>query len=121
MANNYTNLRKVTARLAGCLLLLNLLLPAGSRAQSSITFDTEYWFAAPLTSSPYWPGTAFRISAFDADATVTISIPLNGAFTPKTMVVPANSTASVPLSDTELPLVINSTGNGIMPTGILIE
>src|SRR5690606_35025981 len=31
------------------------------------------------------------------------------------------STATVPLTTAEIPLVINNTGDGIMPTGILIE
>ncbi|WP_158640515.1 DUF7507 domain-containing protein [Anseongella ginsenosidimutans] len=103
------------------LFLLILFSAVQSRGQSSITFDTQYWFAAPYTTQAYWPGTAFRISAFDSPATVTISIPLNGGFTPKTVVVPANSTQTVTLTNTEIGQVINTTGNGNMPTGILIE
>ena len=62
--------------------------------------DREFWFAVPKETSGHgWFNTvntiSFKIAAMNLPATVTVSMPLNGAFVPnkygpQTFTVPAN-------------------------------
>ncbi|MFC3198245.1 DUF6923 family protein, partial [Parapedobacter deserti] len=96
-------------------------LPGTSKAQSSVTFDTEYWLALPTTDVKYRAGSMFHISTFDAPATVTLSAPLTPGFAPKTINIAANGTGSIPLTNDEVALLVNNVGNSIAGTGVRVE
>ncbi len=65
----------------------------------SAQVDTLFWFAAPDVSSAVGQSPIYiRLISQDQPANVTISIPANGAFTPITVSLPANSVDSVNLT-----------------------
>ncbi|MGS2762864.1 Ig-like domain-containing protein, partial [Sinomicrobium sp. M5D2P9] len=103
------------------MLLLTVFGVKTAQAQTTITFDTEYWLALPTTDVRYRAGSAFRISTFDQAATVTVSAPLIAGFLPKTVTVGPNSTGSILLTDDEVAQLTNDGGNTVSPTGIRIE
>ncbi|RNL77381.1 DUF11 domain-containing protein, partial [Sinomicrobium pectinilyticum] len=124
MSSVISNEKKRNSFSCMLLLLVLLLTPAfvdKVTAQTTVTFDREYWLALPTTSTLYRAGSVFRVSTFDAPATVTLSSPLTTSFVPKTITIAANSTGDIPLTDAEVELLTNSTGNSIAGTGVLVE
>jgi gliding motility-associated-like protein/uncharacterized repeat protein (TIGR01451 family) len=90
-------------------------------AQTTVTFDREYWLALPTTSVTYRAGSAFRISTFDQAATVTLSAPLIPGVLPKTVTLAPNSTGNIFLTDEEVAQLTNDGGNTVASTGVRIE
>ncbi|MEX1002805.1 MAG: PKD domain-containing protein [Crocinitomicaceae bacterium] len=88
--------------------------------------DTIFWFAAPDISSAVGDNPVhLRLMTYDQAATVTISQPANGGFTPITVPIAANSVSNVDLSaflaDIESPGadVVANTGLKIESTAII--
>ncbi len=106
----------------------------------TITYDTSYWFAIPSTAHAYRTDSRFLIATYNLPATVTLSIPANASFTPKTITVTANSTGVISFTNNELGIgpntiwgypsilyndpnaspLVNNIDNSISNTGILI-
>ncbi|UKN02992.1 PKD domain-containing protein [Paracrocinitomix mangrovi] len=88
--------------------------------------DTIFWFAAPdISSGAGDTPVHLRLLSYDQAATVTISQPANGGFTPIVVNIPANSVSNVDLSsflaDIESPAadVVSNTGLKIESTEII--
>jgi gliding motility-associated-like protein len=61
--------------------------------------DTLFWFAAPEVSSSEGDSPIhMRFVTYEDPATVTLSLPANGAFTPISLTIPANNTNSIDLT-----------------------
>ncbi|MEM7368152.1 MAG: gliding motility-associated C-terminal domain-containing protein [Bacteroidota bacterium] len=83
--------------------------------------DTEFWFAAPEVAQDHGDRPVrFRLSAFEDDAVVIISMPANPSFQTKTIAVPANTVQSVDVT-TDIELIENKPPNRVLDKGILIE
>ena len=83
--------------------------------------DTIFWFAAPdISSSEGDSPIVLRLLSYNSAATVTVSLPANGSFTPITINLTANSYGSIDLTpfitDIESPA-----GNVISNNGIKIQ
>jgi gliding motility-associated-like protein len=85
--------------------------------------DTLFWFVAPeITKGQigYDDPTVFRISAFDANTLVTISMPANPSFPPQQLNIPAGSTAVLDMAPW-VETIENKPANQILNKGILIH
>ena len=98
------------------------LVLAGYSASSPGQVDTEFWFVVPEIShrgnTGGTPGT-LRIATLELDATVTIEMPANSAFTPIVLNIPANDEAAVDL--TSLFPLLKSTAMADKLAGTRIE
>ncbi|MCB9223559.1 MAG: gliding motility-associated C-terminal domain-containing protein [Crocinitomicaceae bacterium] len=106
--------------------IISLFLLLNSYTSSNAQQDTIFWFAAPEISSAVGDNPIhLRLTTYSQAATVTISQPANGGFTPIVVNIPANSVQSVDLSsflaDIESPSAnaINSNGLKIVSTEII--
>ena len=78
------------------MLLLLLLLPSSAVIAQQ---DTVFWFAAPEVSASEGDSPIYlRLLSFNNPATVTVTQPANGGFTPIVVNLPANSVDSVNLT-----------------------
>lgn len=99
------------------LLLTGLLLSVAATAQS----DTEFWFAAPDLQQVHGDRPILlRVATAALPATVTVSMPANGAFAPLSVPLAANSSASIDLTP-YIDLIENGTPNTIRQKGLLIR
>jgi PKD repeat protein len=91
----------------------------------SAQVDTEFWFVVPEIShrgsTGGKPGT-LRLSTLELEATVTIEMPANPAFTPIVLNIPANGDAAVDLShlidDVASPAITGLENKPLTPDGI---
>ena len=98
-----------------------MLLPFSALAQK----DTTFWFAAPdayefLINNPHDRPMLLRLTTFSNAATVTVSIPANGGFTPITSNIAASSTTTIDLSAWATSIE-NDVANTVLNKGILIK
>jgi hypothetical protein len=100
------------------ILVLGLSILSSLAAKAQI--GTQFWFVAPEVSEEHGDSPLiFRITAFDQDAEVTISMPANTGFPDETITVPANSQIKYEgLNDPDI--IENRPGNEILNKGILI-
>ena len=99
-----------------------LCLPIISHAQK----DVSFWFAAPSPSSGIGNSpVSLNITTYNDPATVTVTLPANGGFTPITVTLPPNSYQSINLSsflaDITAPLgnVVSNNGIKISSTALI--
>ncbi|MEI7662180.1 MAG: IgGFc-binding protein, partial [Bacteroidota bacterium] len=99
--------------------ILFFFILANSFAQT----DTEFWFVAPEVSknggSNFDIPIYLRITTFNDPATVTVSEPANGGFTPIVINIPANGFSTIDLSPF-LDMVENKPANTVLNYGIHI-
>ncbi|AFM03975.1 hypothetical protein Fleli_1556 [Bernardetia litoralis DSM 6794] len=114
-----------------CLFCLLFFKPVCSFAQ----IDTRFWFAAPEVTNGHGDDPIYmRFAAFDQPATIVISMPANGAFTPIVVNIPAFGSASTNLTSSlnliETPNMTNTAAadndanrnySAVFQSGILIE
>ncbi len=99
-------------------ILLVLLFPLCLSAQ----VDTEFWFAAPEISqdnSNFDRSIILRIATLGQAATITVSQPANGGFTPISVNVAANSTNNIDLT-TWIDIIENKPPNTPLNYGLRI-
>jgi gliding motility-associated-like protein len=89
--------------------------------------DRTFWFAAPdidvanyPQNGPYDRPIYLRLTSLAASANVTISIPANASFTPISIVVSANATSTVDLTQW-IDLIENFDANTVKNKGLLIQ
>lgn len=83
--------------------------------------DTLFWFAAPEVSSSEGDSPIhMRFVSYENPATVTLSLPANGAFTPISVSIPANGTNSIDLSPF-LSSIESPAGDVVSNNGIKVE
>lgn len=83
--------------------------------------DTEFWFAAPdLQQSHGDRPILLRVATGEKAAMVTVSIPANPAFSPITVPLSANSSASIDLT-AYIDLIENAIPNTVMRKGLLVQ
>jgi gliding motility-associated-like protein len=100
-------------------LLLSVTL-AFCAASGFSQIDTAFWFAAPDISASLGESPVFvRLMSYSSTATVTISQPANGAFTPQVRVLPPNSVDFVNLT-AFLGMIEDGTANVALNNGIKI-
>jgi gliding motility-associated-like protein len=100
---------------------LALLLFISAFFQVTAQVDTLFWFAAPeVAASEGESPVNLRLMTYESPATVTVSLPANGAFAPISVSIPANSTSSIDLS-TFLNLIESPAGNAVSNNGLKIE
>ncbi|MCJ8290688.1 MAG: gliding motility-associated C-terminal domain-containing protein [Crocinitomicaceae bacterium] len=100
---------------------LTLLLFISALNTSIAQVDTLFWFAAPeVAASQGDSPIQLRFMTYENPATVTISLPANGVFTPITLTIPANSTNSVDLTSF-LAIIESPAGNVVANNGLKIE
>jgi len=81
------------------LLKLGLLLLSFAPLSSTAQIDTVFWFAAPEVSNSLGDDPIYlRFMTYQNPATITITQPANGGFTPITLTIPANQVDSVNLT-----------------------
>ncbi len=100
------------------LLLIFIIFSLNAISQT----DTEFWFAAPEVSSNNYNfdiPIVFRISTSNQASTVTLSQPANPSFSPITVNIAANSTATIDVS-TFLDMVECKPANTVLNYGIYI-
>ena len=82
--------------------------------------DTEFWFVAPDVSRDHGDSPVnFRISTFDQEASIRISIPANPNFRSVTRDIPANGTITVDLTYA-LSIIENQPADQVLNKGIYI-
>jgi len=82
--------------------------------------DTEFWFVAPDVSRDHGDSPVnFRVSTFDQEATIRISIPANPNFRPVTREITANGTITVDLTYA-LSIIENQPADQVLNKGIYI-
>jgi gliding motility-associated-like protein len=97
-------------------LLLLVFISRSSYAQ----IGTEFWFVAPEVTSEHGDeNVVLRITAFDQEANVTISMPQNSSFNDQKITVPANSQEYYQFSDADV--VENKPPNQVNDKGIFIS
>jgi len=100
--------------------VITLISATTSKAQTG----TEFWFAPPEVTSGHGSNGGLpillRLASGDAAATITISQPANGSFTPIIINLPANSSTTEDLSAFENDLETRP-ANTVLNTGLLIE
>ncbi len=113
-------------KVLGLKIVLLLSLFIGISNNTSAQKDTIFWFAAPDVASSEGDSPIFlRVLSYANPATVTVSLPANGAFIPIVLNLPANSTDSINLTsflaDIESPAanVVASNGLKIESTAII--
>ena len=101
-----------------CLCLLCLFaIESGVRAQ----IDTLFWFAAPeVSNSSGESPILLRFMSYGAPATITVSQPANGGFTPISISLAANSTNSIDLTPF-LASIESPAGNVVSNNGLRIH
>ena len=86
--------------------------------------DTEFWFAAPYFNCEHGMYAPYRlvIFSFDEEATITVSMPANPAFTPIVRTIGANSYTEIVLANDKLEgdASITTPFNTITQRGLLI-
>jgi len=98
--------------LVACITLFSL----GAHAQ----IDKEFWFAAPYANPSNGRLPVYlRFQAFDQAASVTINIPSNPSFDPRTISIAANGSYSLDIS-TWIPQLENIPSNTILNKGLHI-
>ncbi|MDG1330850.1 MAG: PKD domain-containing protein [Crocinitomicaceae bacterium] len=89
--------------------------------QITAQVDTLFWFAAPeVAASEGDSPIQLRFMTYADPATVTVSLPANGAFTPISVSIAANSTNSIDLTPF-LALIESPAGNTVSNNGLKIE
>jgi len=123
MANNTTDknitISKVISRGSSVFIsfIILLCLPLIGYTQK----DTSFWFVAPSASSGLGNSPiSINITTYDDPASVTVSLPANGGFTPITVAVPANSYQSIDLTSF-ISQIASPSGNTINNNGIEIS
>jgi hypothetical protein len=105
--------------------LLFLTLFSLFAMQSQAQVDRTFWFAAPDASAGHGESPILiRVATLATAATVTISMPANGGFTPIVLNVPANSVVSQDLTAFLAQIETPFDAGGVpvaRTTGILIE
>lgn len=79
------------------IVLAGLICSVGLNAQT----DRDFWFVIPKVTTELGTGGAslgFTITTYDLPATVNVTMPANGAFTPIQVTIPANSVQNIDLS-----------------------
>lgn len=88
--------------------------------QSTAQIDTLFWFAAPEVAASEGESPIFlRLVSYENPSTVTVTQPANGAFTPITISLPANSTNSIDLTPF-LASIESPAANVVASTGLKI-
>ncbi len=89
---------------------------------SNAQVDTEFWFVAPSVIQAHGDAPiAFRITALDQPATVTISMPANASFTPKTLNLNAYEQGMFEFTnESDINSIENQPADQINSKGILI-
>jgi gliding motility-associated-like protein len=107
---------KFTSKLIALLLIVSVIAKDGY-AQN----DTIFWFAAPDVSTSIGDSPVYlRFFTETAAADVTIEMPANGAFSPVTISIPANSLDSLNLTPF-LALIESPSGNTANNNGLKIS
>ena len=108
-------MRNIVPKCLALMLTISVYFPSLSQV------DTLFWFAAPeVASSEGDSPIVLRFMTYENPATVTVSLPANGAFVPVTLSIPANSTNSVDLTSS-LSLIESPGGNIVANNGLKIE
>ncbi|HLP12778.1 MAG TPA: PKD domain-containing protein [Flavobacteriales bacterium] len=91
-----------------------------SAKTSTAQIDTDFWFAAPEVSASVGDAPIYlRFITYSSPATVTISEPATGGFTPVVLTIPANSCDSVNLT-ASLAMVESPAANVVSNNGLHI-
>lgn len=98
-------------------LLCVLAMVSGVHGQ----IDTLFWFAAPeVSNSSGESPIVLRFMSYNAPATITVSQPANGGFTPISITIAANSTNSIDLTPF-LASIESPAGNVVSNNGLRIH
>lgn len=112
---------KTTQSLSFFTKCLAFLLFTSTYSQSIAQVDTLFWFAAPeVAASQGESPILLRFMSYENPATVTVSLPANGAFIPISVSLPANSTNSIDLTPF-LSSIESPAGNTVADNGLKIE
>lgn len=112
---------KTTLSLNTTPFFLALLLIFSTSFVNVAQVDTLFWFAAPeVAASEGESPIHLRFMTYQNPATITVSLPANGAFIPITLTIPANNTNSVDLTPF-LSLIESPAGDIVANSGLKIE
>jgi gliding motility-associated-like protein len=98
-----------------------LLFLTGGLVETKAQIDTEFWFAAPQISAGLGDQPiSLRLMSYSSAATVTITQPANGGFTPIVVNLPANTAQSVDLTPF-LASIESPSANAVNNNGLYIS
>jgi len=101
--------------------LLSFVLALFVTGNLTAQIDTLFWFAAPEVSSSEGDSPIqMRFMTYEDPATVTLSLPANGTFTPLSVSIPANSTNSIDLTSF-LAQIESPAGNVVSNNGVRVH